>query len=189
MLSAREFCIDDGAVQTAKSEAPMVIYLAGAIEYAPDFGRGWRSKVAPTLEGLGHEVYDPSQDVRKNLNDEEARNFRSWKTTDLDRFRYAVRKIIAYDLDFIERRAGCIVCYWDEHCGRGAGTQAELTLAYRRGVPVYLVLGVPHTEVSGWILACATEIFPDFESLERYLGMHAPIHEHALAEECPFSSR
>jgi hypothetical protein len=187
MLRVRELLIDGRTVQPAQSETPMVIYLAGAIEYAPDFGRGWRSQVAPMLEGLGHEVYDPARDVRKNLNDEEIRNFRSWKTTDLDRFRYAVRKIIAYDLDFVERRAGCIVCYWDEYCGRGAGTQAELTLAYRRGVPVYLVLGVPHTEVSGWILACATEIFPTFEALEQYLGMHAPVREQSQLEECPFS--
>ena len=34
-----------------------------------------------------------------------------------------------------------MVAYWDEHTGQDAGTQGELTVAYRRGVPVYLVKG------------------------------------------------
>ena len=58
-----------------------------------------------------------------------------------------------------------MVCYWDEAAGRGAGTQGELTLAHRAGVPVYLVLGMPVEKVSGWILGCATEVFGSVEEL------------------------
>ena len=148
----------------------MVIYLSGAIEHAPDYGRAWRTQLAPRLSALGHEVYDPAADEQKNLTDEEVRNFRRWKRDDLDRFRRTVRKIIEWDMDWIERRADGVICYWDEHCSKGAGTQAELTAAYRRGVPVYLVAGMPVEKISGWILACATEIFRSFDELEIFLS-------------------
>lgn len=147
----------------------MLAYLSGAIEYSPDRGLGWRLQLAPFLRSLGHEVYDPAQDEKKNLSEEEAREFRGWKTADPARFRAAVRKIIAWDLDWIENKCDYVVCFWDEAAGRGAGTQGELTLAHRRGIPVYLVLGMPLAQVSGWILACATEIFPGMEELERFL--------------------
>lgn len=148
----------------------MVIYLSGAIEHAPDFGKPWRAKLTPRLRALGHEVYDPATDEKKNLTDEEVRNFRTWKRTDLERFRQTVRKIIDWDLEWIERRADCVICYWDEHCSKGAGTQAELTLGYQRGMPVYLVAGMPVEQISGWVLGCATRIFESFAELERYLS-------------------
>jgi hypothetical protein len=147
----------------------MFFYLAGSIEYSPDKGKGWRLEIAPRLRQLGHELYDPAQDELKNLTEVEAREFRSWKQTDLERFRRTVQKIIAYDLDLIEQRADAIVCFWDEHAGRGAGTQGELTFAHRLGVPVYLVCGVPVEQISGWLLACATEIFTGFDELYDFM--------------------
>ena len=48
----------------------MLAYLAGAIEYAPDLGRGWRREVAAFLKTLGHDVYDPAEDERKSLTEE-----------------------------------------------------------------------------------------------------------------------
>jgi hypothetical protein len=64
-----------------------------------------------------------------------------------------------------------VICFFDEAASRGAGTQGELTLAHRAGVPVYLVLGVPIERVSGWILGCATEVFFDFEQLKSFLAI------------------
>ncbi|HZQ93320.1 MAG TPA: hypothetical protein VFA60_16130 [Terriglobales bacterium] len=147
----------------------MLFYLSGAIEYAPDRGTGWRAEISPFLQALGHQVYDPAADHRKNLTEDEAQNFRRWKTDDLPRFQRTIRKIIAWDLDWIEHKAGCVLAYWDQYSGRGAGSQAELTLAHRRGLPVYLVCGMPVSEVSGWILGCATEVFRDFEELRAFL--------------------
>lgn len=146
----------------------MRIYLSGAIEYAPDHGRQWRSALTPFLEAQGHEVYDPAQDKKKNLSDTEVEHFRSWKTTDLARFKTTVRKIIAYDLEWIEQRTDAVICYWDEHCLKGAGTQAELTFAHRWGLPVYLITAMPLEKVSGWLLACTTEVFRSTEELQAY---------------------
>ena len=147
---------------------PMRAYLSGSIEYSPDFGKAWRAQITLFLRTLGHDVCDPALDEKKNLSDEEVREFRRWKATDLPRFQATVRKIIAWDLEWIEQRSDYVVCYWDEYAGRGAGTQGELTVAHRAGIPVYLVLGMPAEKVSGWILGCATEIFTSFDELQDF---------------------
>ncbi len=147
----------------------MRAYLSGSIEYSPDLGKSWRAQITPFLRALGHEVYDPAADEKKNLTDDEMREFRAWKTTDLPRFQATIRKIIAWDLDWIERRSNYVICYWDAAAARGAGTQGELTFAHRARIPVYLVLGMPVGEVSGWILGCASHVFESFEQLQSFL--------------------
>ncbi len=147
----------------------MRAYLSGGIEYSPDRGRGWRAQLTPVLRELGHSIYDPAEDERKNLDDDEVQHFRSWKATDLARSQQTIRKIIHYDLDHIEQKTDYIVCYWDESATKGAGTHGELTLAFRKEIPVYLVLGLPREKVSGWILGCATEVFDDFCAIKSYL--------------------
>ena len=75
----------------------MRAYLSGSIEYSPDLGKGWRAQVTPFLRALGHDVYDPAADEKKNLTDEEVREFRGWKTADLVRYQATVRKIIDFE--------------------------------------------------------------------------------------------
>jgi hypothetical protein len=150
----------------------MLFYLAGSIEYSPDFGKAWRAEITPLLQALGHGVYDPAEDEMKNLSKIEVREFRSWKKSNLRRFQQTVRKIIAYDLDLIERRADAVLCYWDEYAGRGAGTQGELTFAHRVEIPVYLVCGVPIEQMSGWLLGCATEVFTSLDDFRAFAMNH-----------------
>jgi hypothetical protein len=148
----------------------MRVYLSGAIEYAPDHGRAWRSVITPFLHSLGHHVYDPALDEKKNLTDNEVANFRSWKSADLPRFQETIRKIIAYDLDWIEQKTDYIICHWDEYVLKGAGTQAELTFAYRLNIPVYLVASMPVSNISGWILGCSAHVFSSFDDLQSFLA-------------------
>jgi len=150
----------------------MLAYLCGPIEFASDGGKLWRRKLAPFLrDELGHRVYDPAEDEKKNLTDEEVANFREWKTSDLDRFRRVVRKIIQFDLDLIENKADYVVCHWDAEAtaSLSGGTPAELTVAFRKGIPVYLVTELPPEQLSGWMLACADHIFRSIEELKRFL--------------------
>ncbi|HYK42790.1 MAG TPA: hypothetical protein VE007_10410 [Thermoanaerobaculia bacterium] len=150
-------------------EAPRV-YLSGAIEHAADRGTGWRARTGRFLtEQLGHRVYDPSTDEKKSLSEEERAGFRRWKTEDTARFRSAVRKIIVWDLERVEHQTDYVVAFWDAAAARGGGTAAEITLAHRLGKPVYLVLGMPLEQASGWILAAADEVFESFEELEAAL--------------------
>lgn len=154
-------------------QSPSVLaYLCGPIEFAQDGGRLWRRKLAPFIrERLGHHVYDPAEDERKNLTEEELANFRRWKASDPERFRRAIRKIIAFDLELIETRADYVICYWDAGAQSG-GTSAELTLALRKGIPVYLVTPLPVAEVSGWMLGCAEQVFSSIEQLKEFLLAH-----------------
>jgi nucleoside 2-deoxyribosyltransferase len=149
----------------------MLGYLCGPIEFAEDGGKLWRRKLTPFLrENLGHRIYDPAEDERKNLTEEEAAHFRDWKTADPDRFRRVVRKIIAFDLDLIENKADYVICYWDSTATLSGGTSAELTVAYRKGIPVYLVTTLPHDQLSGWMLGCADQIFSSVEELKEFLS-------------------
>jgi len=148
----------------------MLFYLAGSIEYSPDLGKGWRAEITPLLHALGHQVYDPALDEMKNLTETEVREFRQWKTSDLNRFQQTIRKIIAYDLDLIEHRCDALVCYWDQYAGRGAGTQGELTFAHRLGMPVYMICAMPVEQISGWLLGCATEVFSSFEEFNDFMN-------------------
>ncbi len=148
----------------------MLAYLCGPIEFAAEGGRMWRRKLSPFLtEELGHRVYDPAEDEKKNLSEEEAAHFREWKTTELDRFRAVVRKIIQFDLQIIENKADYVICLWDEQAPRSGGTAAELTAAFRKGLPVYLVTPMPIAQVSGWMLACADHIFASVDELKDFL--------------------
>jgi hypothetical protein len=148
----------------------MLAYLSGPIEYAEDGGRLWRRKLAPYLrEQLGHRVYDPAEDERKNLTEEEAAHFREWKSSDVERFRRVVRKIIAFDLDIIENHADYLICCWDA-LAKSGGTSAELTIAHRKGIPVYLVTTLPTPEISGWMLGCSDQLFGSIEELKELLG-------------------
>jgi len=154
----------------------MLGYLAGSIEFSNDLGKEWRKALRFFLEGtLGHQVYDPAEDEKKNLSDEESANFRGWKANDFERFRNAVRKIINFDLDLIERQVDYVICFWSKQSAMGGGTAAELTLAYRKGIPVYLVTEVPFQEMSGWVLSCAEQVFCDFDSLRSFLISRAEV--------------
>jgi hypothetical protein len=159
----------------------MLAYLSGSIEYSPDHGKAWRAALTPFLRSLGHDVYDPAEDEKKNLTEVERHEFRGWKHSDLPRFQETIRKIIAYDLDWIEHRSDYIVAYWDEYASRGAGSQAELSLAHRRGIPVYLVTELPLGDVSGWILGCASEVFSSFGQLKQFMTERYPQTEEPVS--------
>jgi nucleoside 2-deoxyribosyltransferase len=153
----------------------MRVYLAGAIEHSADGGRGWRQDLGDFLRAeLRHQVYDPAADEKKDLTEEEIAGFRHWKLEDPDRFRKVVRKIIAFDLDRIEKESDYLVALWDRAAANGGGTAAEVTLAHRLGKPVYLLLAMPAAEASGWVLAASTEVFDSVESLRARLRQRYP---------------
>jgi hypothetical protein len=148
----------------------MLAYLSGPIEFADESGKLWRRKLTPFLkEVLGHSVYDPAADEKKNLTEEEVASFREWKTSDFERYRRTVRKIIRFDLDIIENRAAYVICFWNDPNAKSGGTSAEITTALRRGIPVYLVSGLPHEQISGWMLACSDQMFSSVEELKEFL--------------------
>ena len=150
----------------------MLAYLCGPIEpeSAGQVAKLWRQKLSPFLhEKLGHRVYDPVEDDRKNLTPEEIANFGHWKMTDMDRFRRVARKIIAYNLELIERKADYVICHWDSDIIHNGGMCAELTSAHRKGIPVYLTATAPVEQISGWALGCSDQLFTSVDSLKFFL--------------------
>ncbi len=148
----------------------MLAFLCGGMEYASDGGRQWRERFRLWLqENLNHRVYDPTEEARRILSEEEFRNLPAWKTTDLERYRKVMRFIIHHDLDVMANRADYVVCYWDEAAAQGGGTQAELTAAYQKKIPVYLVTESLVEQISGWVLGCSDKIFSSFDELKLFL--------------------
>ena len=149
----------------------MLAYLCGPIEFGEQSGKLWRQKLTPFLiEKLGHRVYDPLEDERKNLTQQEIDNFRHWKMTDMDRFRRVARKIIAFNLELIEHKADYVISHWDSESVRNGGMSAELTAAHRKGIPVFLVASVPVEGISAWALGCSDQLFSSVESLKLFLA-------------------
>jgi hypothetical protein len=152
------------------SKEPKLVYLAGAIEHAPDGGRAWREEMSGFLdESLGHRVFNPCIEENHILTEEEFRMFRNWKAGDLTRFRRTMRKLIDTDLDTLMNKVDYVVCLWDEHVLNGGGTHGELTVAYFHNIPVYMVSKISPAKMSSWILGCTTEVFESFEELKTFL--------------------
>lgn len=163
----------------------MLAFLCGGMEYATDGGRAWRERIRLWLQDtLNHRVYDPIVEAQRLFTAEERRDLPAWKTSDPERFRRAMRIVINHDLDVMARQADYVVCLWDEAAARGAGTQAELTAAYRKAIPVYLVTEMSAAEISGWILGCADRVFANFDELKSFLASTyaREARQHALWE-------
>ncbi len=154
----------------------MLAFLCGGMEYAPDGGRQWRERIRAWIhENLNHNVYDPVEESRRILSEEELAGLAAWKTADPERYRKVLRFIINHDLDVMASRADYVVCRWDEAAARGGGTQAELTAAYRKGIPVYIVTELAAREISGWVLGCADKVFSTMDELKAYLTTAYPV--------------
>jgi len=148
----------------------MKAYLAGAIEHAPDRGQAWREAMVAFLQAeLGHTYYNPLVEENKYLTPAELATFRTYKESDLPRFQAIVRKLIRGDLQALMNEIDYIICLWDVYAMKGGGTYGELTVAFYRNIPVYMVTTLPVREISGWILGCTTAIYPDFPQLQQAL--------------------
>ncbi len=148
----------------------MKAYLSGAMENVPDEGQSWRSGIEIWLsKKLGHTVFNPVSETKKRVDSQQAHTYRTWKKTDLNRFRNFIRQLVEHDIAAVQNDCDYIICFWDEAAAQGGGTQGEVTIAYQAGKPVYLVCGLSTDEISGWILACATELFDSFADLKQFL--------------------
>jgi hypothetical protein len=152
-------------------EVAMMAFLCGGMEYAPEGGRQWRAGMRRWIEeNLNHRVYDPTEEASRILSEEELRGLRGWKTSDRERHRKVMRFIINHDLDVMASQADYVVCHWDGAAVQGGGTHAELTAAYRKGLPVYLVTEMSVEEMSGWVVACTERMFASFDDLKAFLA-------------------
>jgi len=164
------------------------VYLAGSMEYSSDLGAGWRDKVTEKLSRFGVDVLNPclfETDQLKGLRPNQLPEKVTHKITKgvfrpthwhqlknavephlRSRFLRYMRRIIQYDVKILKQQADYVIVYWDEATGKGAGSHAELTVAYLRNIPIFCVNTV---EMPAWADACCTERFDNFEELYRHL--------------------
>jgi len=148
----------------------MIAYLSGAMEYAEDEGEGWRKNITGWLAlNLKHSVINPVEESRLIISNAGSHDYRNWKKTDLPRYKDFMNKFVLRDIDAVTKEANYIICLWNEKVFKGAGTHGEVTLAFEHSIPVYVVNQVPLTDLSGWIIACSTEIFKNIEELQLFL--------------------
>ena len=149
----------------------MIAYLSGAMENAKNEGSEWRNEMTIWLkDNLNHSVIDPVAETAKLVEEVEAQDYRDWKTSDPNKFKEFVRKAIDNDLNSVINKSDYLICLWNNEVLSGGGTHGEVTMAYYHNQPVYLInqLNMPN-QISGWIMSCASEIFPDFISLKKRL--------------------
>ena len=147
------------------------VYLSGGMEYATDEGRDWRSTLQQWLERDLHcEVFNPNLESDRLFRTRHSNiNFRQLKTNDIRQYSSIAAELVDLDCKEIAERSDFVICYWDESAMKGAGTKGELTMARYFKKPVYMVTTMPHHEVPGWILGCATRMFSSFDELKTFL--------------------
>ena len=148
----------------------MKAYLSGAMEFAKNEGANWMEKMTFWLDRkLAHSVYNPvveSQSIMKEYN---AEDYREWKNSDSKKYANFIRVCVDRDIKAVRNSVDYLICLWDESVFKGAGTHAEVTLAYDCKKPVYLINKIGVSDLSGWIMACSSEIFPEFDELKSFL--------------------
>jgi hypothetical protein len=149
----------------------MKVYLSGGMEGAKNFGGEWRERIEKWVrETLNHDVFNPTIESVKFLKEKYPGVERSnMPKEDVGLFQRVIGEIVLMDCEEIIHNCDYVVCYWDESCYRGAGTQGEVTIAKYFQKPVYLVTQVPLKEVPGWVIGCSIEVFKSIDELKEYL--------------------
>ena len=148
----------------------MIAYLSGAIENAPREGKEWRGEMTEWLKyNLNHRVIDPVLMYRGTAIKENAEEYRLLKSSQPEKYKSFIRRIIHSDIDAIISKADYLICLWDKHVIKGGGTHAEVTFGYWYHKPVFIINKLGKIELRSWIEACSESVFDDFKSLKKYL--------------------
>jgi hypothetical protein len=150
-------------------------------------GVGWRAELTPFLDELGFEVLDPSVFEAKQLKglrpgrlpdyctNLEGKRIRVKHWHDLKnaseqhlyaRFQKYMGRVIKYDIRIVRNESDNVIVFWDDATARGAGTHAEITEAFLKGIPVYCVA---KADMPAWAKGCCSAIFLNFDALKDFL--------------------
>lgn len=141
-------------------------YLIGPMEALDDEGLNWRLRYEQVLNRLDIQCIIPNhyEEMLKGMSGKE---YQKLKVTNIEEHRRIMREIQIKDLSFVEQ-SDLVICKWDGE--DTAGTISEASHAVYCGVPAFLVTQVPPKDIMGWFLGSFDKIFPDEESLFKYLS-------------------
>ena len=148
----------------------MIAYLSGAMEYAEDEGASWRNELGIWLKKtINHKAIDPVIESAKIVKENNAENYCDWKNSDPEKYARFIQLCVKNDIEIVREKADYLICLWDQNVLKGAGTHAEITFAYDLKKPVFLINKLPLIDLSGWVMACSSKIFTNFEDLKDFL--------------------
>jgi len=131
-----------------------VAYLAGPMEFAEDYGMGWRERIREGLKSLGIRCILPNEEEAKFISGQGELN--EIKKYDPQRYVNIMRQFIKQDLQFVESVDMIVTCWNGE---RMSGTIGEATYAYLKDQVSYLITNKTFEQIPGWFAACYTKIF------------------------------
>lgn len=154
------------------------IYLAGGMEKAEGLGAEWREAVTPFLEDLGLRVLNPVEFEPEQLKGlfpkrlpegySHWHELRHAKEVHLiERFKKYMRRIVNYDMSVVKNESDFVLCLWNDSAASGAGTHAELTMAFLHNKPVYCL---EINSLPAWAYACCSHIRSSWEDLYALLA-------------------
>jgi len=148
-------------------EAVEDIYLSGGMEYAKDYGLGWRDRIVLELDPW-YKFFNPPAEERGvleafGINANELKALKKWST--LPRAAAIVSSLLDADKKVIDTRNDSLAIYWDESIFGGGGSAMEVGWANARGIPVFLIIGkdIPLEKVSLSVISKATHVFTTLE--------------------------
>jgi nucleoside 2-deoxyribosyltransferase len=144
--------------QAGSPKEELVAYLAGPMEFAEDYGMGWRERLRNELKEFGIRCILPNEEEAKFISSQHELN--DIKESDPQRYINIMRQFIKQDLQFVEGVDMIITCWEGE---RMSGTIGEATHAYCSDQVSYLITSVPFKDIPGWFVACYSEIFTSVE--------------------------
>ncbi len=138
-----------------KKKLKGLVYLCGAMEFADD-GETWRQEAACILGDYGLDVWDPYEREAIIYNNENIRFIKSaCKKYDFIEYREIMKQIVLADLYELENYSTSLLVKYNKDVNSGAGSQAEMSLATLRSIPVHVWLdGLELTDVPGWSIGC-----------------------------------
>ena len=93
----------------------MIAYLSGAMEYANDEGKSWRTNITEWLsKNLNHSVINPVEESHLIIDKTDAHNYRDWKENDRSRYKDFIKQFVIRDIEAVTREANYIICLWNE---------------------------------------------------------------------------
>ena len=143
------------------------------MEFAVNFGGGWRVKATALLKQHGINVYNPCTDEGSAFdthNFKGHKDFHQAKINNFKKFKSCMNDIAKSDL--IQVASSDFVLAFITPT-LGGGTPGEMTCArYIFDVPVIAVLH-PECEIkstSGWVMACCDKIYDDLETAVNHIA-------------------
>lgn len=149
------------------------MYLSGGMQFKKGKGSTWRINASEKLRNMGYfplDICELDRAYAAEHGDLFYAYQKEFSHEELVQFKSNIRKHFVYtDLELVDKDSDAIIVLWDEAAQLGGGTHNEISHAYERDIPIFLVAAVPREKIPGWIVAQSTKIFRSFDSLWKYL--------------------